>query len=124
MDIPPDAPRQLGWDLGPEVAAQLASAVDDLHEATGRPRHEIVSAVIAVGLSYREEIEARLAERQLAAVIASLPSDSRPTAPDLLAYDRLLGRRPQHGLGATALPATPPRRQLEAPANQVMSPVP
>jgi hypothetical protein len=97
MDIPPDASRPLSWDLSPDVAAQLARAVDDLHEATGQPRHEIVSAVIATDLGSREEIEARLAERRLAAVIAGLPPDTRPAAPDLSAYDELLAHRPQQG---------------------------
>ncbi len=95
MDIPPDVSRPLDWNLSPHGAAQLARGVEARHVATGGPRHEMGSVSIAAGLDSRGEIEARLAERQLAAVIAGLPPDIRPAVPDLSAYDRLLARRPR-----------------------------
>ena len=92
MDHPHDTTGLPAWDLIPQIAARLAETVDSLHTATGQPHHEILAAVIGAGLDHHEEIESRLAERHLAAVIAALPPDTRP-APDLSAHDNLLTRR-------------------------------
>jgi len=48
--------------LAAEVADRLDAAVDDLHFATRRPKHEVLAAAVAVALEHRAEIEARLAQ--------------------------------------------------------------
>ena len=59
-DRPPMARRS--WYLRADVAESLARIADDLHFTTRRPRHEVLAAVIGVGLEHRAEIEARLAQ--------------------------------------------------------------
>lgn len=48
--------------LAADVADQLDQAVDDLHYATRRPKHEVLAAAVAVALDHRTEIEARLTQ--------------------------------------------------------------
>ena len=61
---PPDtAPmRHRSFYMRSDVVDRLAEAVDDLHYATRRPRHEILAALVGVSLDHRAEIEARLTQ--------------------------------------------------------------
>jgi hypothetical protein len=47
-----------------DLADRLATAVDDMHFATRAPKHEVLAAIIAVGLADLKPIEAQLRARQ------------------------------------------------------------
>jgi hypothetical protein len=81
------APGPFG--LGPDDAARLSQAVEDLHADTGSPRADVLAAIVTVALGHRDEIAAVLASRRLDEVLAGLPADTRDL-PDLSRYDRLL----------------------------------
>ncbi|MFD8534320.1 hypothetical protein ACFV0L_43620 [Streptosporangium canum] len=48
------------WYMPAESAAALAQLVDDLHFGTRRPKHEVLTAIVAVAGAHRAEIEKRL----------------------------------------------------------------
>jgi hypothetical protein len=48
------------WYLPSGIADNLARAVDDIHYATRRPKHEVLAAAVDVALAHRDEILARL----------------------------------------------------------------
>jgi hypothetical protein len=54
--------RHRSFYMRSDVADRLAGALDDLHYATRRPRHEILAALVDVTLGHRAEIEARLTQ--------------------------------------------------------------
>ncbi len=59
---PPASMRHRSFYMRSDVAERLAAAVDDLHFATRRPRHEVLAALVGVSLEHRAEIEARLTQ--------------------------------------------------------------
>ncbi len=66
MDVSvPAAPemKRRSYYLPKATADALAEAIDDLHYATRRPKHEVLAEVLAVALEHRADIEARLARR-------------------------------------------------------------
>lgn len=52
--------QRRSWYIDAETADALAAAVDDLHYATRRPKHEVLAAAVQVALEHRSDIEARL----------------------------------------------------------------
>jgi hypothetical protein len=78
--------------LDPCTAWRLDQAVSGLHASTGFPEHEILAAIIYVGLENQDAVQERLAGLHLEAVVAALPPDPRPV-PDVSIYDQLLTRR-------------------------------
>lgn len=57
---PAPARSHRSWYLDTRTADQLAAAVDDIHHATRRPKHEVLAAAVTVALEHRDDIEARL----------------------------------------------------------------
>ena len=57
-----DAPvmSRRSWYMDATVADELAAAVDAIHFATRRPKHEVLAAAVAVALKHKSDIEARL----------------------------------------------------------------
>jgi hypothetical protein len=52
--------RHRSWYLAADVADRLAAVVDDIHHVTRRPKHEVLSAAVAVAVEHQAEILARL----------------------------------------------------------------
>lgn len=48
------------WYMPRSVADDLASAVEDLHFDTRKPKHEVLRALVEVALEHRGEARARL----------------------------------------------------------------
>lgn len=48
------------WYLAADAAERLAAVVDELHHVTRRPKHEVLSAAVAVAVEHQAEILARL----------------------------------------------------------------
>lgn len=78
--------------LDPRTAERLGQVIGGLAASTGCPGHEILTAIIHVGLENQDAVQARLAELHLEAVIAALPPDTR-SVPDVSVYDQLLHTR-------------------------------
>ncbi|MEV7808962.1 hypothetical protein AB0O28_39025 [Microbispora sp. NPDC088329] len=49
------------WYMPAATAHALAAAVDDLHFATRRPKHEVLAALIDAALASRDQVADRLA---------------------------------------------------------------
>jgi hypothetical protein len=54
--------RHRSYWIHTDVADALTSTVDDLHYTHRRPKHEVLSAVVAAGLAHPDEVLARLNE--------------------------------------------------------------
>jgi hypothetical protein len=54
--------RHRSFWIHSDVADALTSTVDDLHFTQRRPKHEVLSAVVATALAHKDEILARLNE--------------------------------------------------------------
>lgn len=48
------------WYLTADAAGQLAAVVDEIHHTARRPKHEVLSAAVAVAAGHQAEILARL----------------------------------------------------------------
>lgn len=59
----PPATVRRSWYMPASSAEALARAIDDLHYATRRPKHEVIAALVAVALEHAEDARARLADR-------------------------------------------------------------
>jgi hypothetical protein len=86
------ATTRVSWDLDPDLARELAEAVEDLGASSGRPHREVLEAIIRAGLDSPEAVQVSLGRRHLHALLAALPPDFRPV-PAVSAYDQLLSRR-------------------------------
>jgi hypothetical protein len=48
------------WYLPADAAEQLAAVVDEIHHVARKPKHEVLSAAVAVAVEHQAEILARL----------------------------------------------------------------
>ena len=61
-----DAPVRAGgmdrrsWYMAKQTADALAAVVEDLHFATRKPKHVVLSELVAVALEHQAEVERRL----------------------------------------------------------------
>jgi hypothetical protein len=53
--------KHSSWRIAADVADQLGEAVDEIHFSTRAPKHAVLSAFVAAGLTHRAEIEAQFA---------------------------------------------------------------
>lgn len=71
--VPPVEPKQAApgrsqgggmdrrsWYMAKQTADALAAVVEDLHYATRKPKHVVLSELVAVALEQRAEVERRL----------------------------------------------------------------
>lgn len=59
-DAPAPEMRRRSIYMETGAARRMNAAVDDLHHETRCPKHEVLTALVAVALDHRDEIEARL----------------------------------------------------------------
>lgn len=52
------------WYMPADTAAALETAVEDLHFATRRPKHEVLAELIGLGLERAEDARQRLESRR------------------------------------------------------------
>jgi hypothetical protein len=52
--------RHGSWYLSADAADRLAAVVDELHWTTRRPKHEVLSAAVAVAVEHQADILALL----------------------------------------------------------------
>jgi hypothetical protein len=48
------------WYLAADAAERLAAVVDEIHHVARKPKHEVLSAAVAVAVEHQAEILARL----------------------------------------------------------------
>jgi hypothetical protein len=52
--------QKRSWYLPADVADRLAAMVDDIHFATRRPKHEVLTAALAVAIEHQADIVTKL----------------------------------------------------------------